>query len=236
MTTTTDNNSEPTQVPQVRLVALSQPVGDIEGPQTPEDVVVYCARASNPKNQANFETGARLLRYLGTHKHWSPFEMVSINMEIVTTRDIARQILRHRSFSFQEFSQRYAEVKDFAYREARLQDVRNRQNSLQLDSEDERSKQILDDWEESQATVWDFAISHYEKALRDGVAKEQARALLPEGMAVSVMYMMGSLRSWIHYVDLRSGPETQLEHRLIAEECKSLISKHFPNVALAMDW
>ena len=202
-----------------KLVSVSVP--QIEGCTTLKDLVAYCARVSNPGNQLNHATADKLFAYLMKHKHWSPFEMVSITMEIETTRDIARQILRHRSFSFQEFSQRYAEVKTIEpiIREARLQDVKNRQNSLQTDD-----PVLQREWEAAQREVWDLAHARYQQFLTKGVAKEQARALLPEGLTPSTLYMAGTLRSWIHYVELRTGPETQGEHREVAEACKTLIT------------
>ena len=202
----------------VNLVSVSVP--QIEGCTTLKDLVAYCARVSNPGNQLNHATADRLFAYLMKHKHWSPFEMVSITMEIQTARDIARQILRHRSFSFQEFSQRYAEVKTIepVIREARLQDMKNRQNSLQADD-----PVLQREWEAAQREVWDLAQTRYQQFLAKGVAKEQARALLPEGLTPSTLYMAGTLRSWIHYVELRTGPETQGEHREVAEACKGII-------------
>jgi thymidylate synthase (FAD) len=202
----------------VKLV--SQSVPQIEGCTTLKDLVAYCARVSNPGNQLNHETAAKLFVYLMKHKHWSPFEMVSITMEIETTRDIARQILRHRSFSFQEFSQRYAEVKAIepVIREARLQDTKNRQNSIKSDDPN-----LQRDWEAAQREVWELAHTRYQQLLARGVAKEQARALLPEGLTPSTLYMAGTLRSWIHYIELRTGAETQAEHREIAEGCKRVI-------------
>ena len=188
--------------------------------------VGYIARVSNPSNQENRDVD-KLLSYLVKHKHWSPFEMVSVCLEINTTRDIARQILRHRSFSFQEFSQRYANPTDLGYelREARLQDTKNRQNSL--DVEDNHLKLH---WEEAQERVMEEALSVYDRALKNGIAKEQARAVLPEGMTCSKMYMNGTLRSWMHYIELRAGPETQKEHRDIARGCAEAIKPIFPDI------
>lgn len=192
-----------------------------------ENLVAYCARVSNPSNQMNAETNARLLSYLIRNKHWSPFEMVSVCLEIETTRDIARQILRHRSFSFQEFSQRYADPESMGYpfvlREARLQDEKNRQNSIEVD-DDELQRQ----WREQQKKVINAAQSAYQWAIDNGIAKEQARCVLPEGNTKSRMYMNGTLRSWIHYIDLRKENGTQLEHIQIAKECAKVISKIFP--------
>lgn len=202
----------------VKLVSVTKPL--VEGITTPLELIAYCARVSNPTNQLNTETSEKLLKYLIKNKHWSPFEMVHLTMEIQTTRDIGRQILRHRSFSFQEFSQRYAEVTDdsFVEREVRLQDTKNRQNSLEIDDED--FKNI---WMIHQGDLIARAKVYYEWALANGIAKEQARVVLPEGLTKSTMYMSGSLRSWMHYCQLRSGSETQKEHRLIAVECWKLI-------------
>ena len=190
-----------------------------------EDKVAYCARVSNPENQHNYATSGKLLKYLMKHKHWSPFEMANVCMEIETTRDIARQILRHRSFSFQEFSQRYAVVSRFDTRECRLQDEKNRQNSLAADDID-----LQDWWHMAQWRVQTEAEFMYKAALDRGVAKEQARALLPEGMAVSRMYMNGTLRSWLHYIEVRTDPSTQKEHRDVAEACKKVLVELCPSV------
>ena len=194
------------------------------------DKIAMMARVSNPNNQENNRTAERLVRYLIKHKHWSPFEMANIVLEITTTRDIGRQILRHRSFSFQEFSQRYAEVADlgfpFEYKEARMQDKSNRQNSIVLDND----SRIHYEWLEKQKKVSDAADEAYKWALDNGIAKEQARAVLPEGITISRMYMQGSVRSWIHYVDLRSSVETQKEHREIARECAACIECVFPMI------
>jgi len=188
------------------------------------DIVAYCARVSNPSNQINNENNERLIKYLIKHEHWSPFEMVNICLEIETTRDIARQLLRHRSFSFQEFSQRYA-VADlgFELKEARMQDLKNRQNSIQTDDEE-----IEKEWVAQQEIVANIAYNAYQWALEKGIAKEQARAVLPEGMTVSRLYMNGTLRSWIHYIKVRIGVETQKEHRDIAISCLNQISTIFP--------
>ena len=194
------------------------------------DKIAMMARVSNPNNQENNKTAEKLTRYLIKHKHWSPFEMANIVLEITTTRDIARQILRHRSFSFQEFSQRYAEVGDlgfpFEYKEARMQDQSNRQNSIVLDND----SGIHYQWLQQQKKVTDAASNAYRWALDNGIAKEQARAVLPEGITISRMYMQGSVRSWIHYVDLRSSVETQKEHREIARECAACIECVFPMI------
>jgi thymidylate synthase (FAD) len=199
--------------------------------QTPEgknlqDIVAYCARVSNPSNQNNTETNEKLIRYLMNHQHWSPLEMVSVCLEIETTRDIARQILRHRSFSFQEFSQRYA-VADlgFEYKEARIQDLKNRQNSIETNNEE-----LQKEWEEKQSEFAKEAQTIYTWALENGIAKEQARAVLPEGITVSRMYMNGTLRSWVHYIQLRSGNGTQKEHREVAFACAKAIEPIFPMI------
>ena len=192
--------------------------------------IAMMARVSNPNNQENNKTAEKLTRYLIKHKHWSPFEMANIVLEITTTRDIARQILRHRSFSFQEFSQRYAEVGDlgfpFEYKEARMQDQSNRQNSIVLDND----SGIHYQWLQQQKKVTDAASNAYRWALDNGIAKEQARAVLPEGITISRMYMQGNVRSWIHYIDLRSSVETQKEHREIARECAACIECVFPMI------
>jgi thymidylate synthase (FAD) len=193
------------------IIAVSQPEQDL----SVEEFIVYCARVSNPANQVNHATAPKLMRYLVEHGHWSPFEMVSITMEIVTTRDIARQMLRHRSFSFQEFSQRYADptqVLGFCHREARLQDKNNRQSSLPTEDQ-----ALIAKWAKMQSEVMDQAQYVYEKAISMGIAKEQARAVLPEGLTVSRLYMAGTIRSWIHYSRIRTKLDTQAEHRIIAE-------------------
>lgn len=210
---------------KVRLISYSQPV-DMIGIENAEDLVAYCARVSNPDNQMSTETSEKLLKYLIRENHWSPFEMVSVCMEIETTRDIARQILRHRSFSFQEFSQRYADPNEslgWTNREARLQDKKNRQNSIETDN-----KPLQDDWLIKQDKVKLASIQAYNWALEMGIAKEQARAVLPEGLMQSRIYMNGTLRSWIHYIDLRSSNGTQKEHREIARACADEIVKIFP--------
>ena len=191
-----------------------------------KDLIAFCARVSNPDNQTNVETTEKLIRYLIKNKHWSPLEMVNMCLEVETTRDIARQILRHRSFSFQEFSQRYADPTkelDFEIREARLQDTKNRQNSLETDDEKLQKK-----WEMAQHRVIHEARAAYEWAIKNGIAKEVARAVLPEGNTVSRMYMNGTLRSWIHYIELRSANGTQKEHREIALACAEVIGNVFP--------
>jgi thymidylate synthase (FAD) len=196
--------------------------------KTPEEFIAYTARVSNPGNQNNNLTAPKLLKYLIEHRHWSPFEMVSITMEINTTRDISHQIIRHRSFSFQEFSQRYADpTKDmqFVTREARLQDAKNRQNSIETDDEDLEWR-----WKNNQDSVTKVAKIFYEDAIKWGIAKEQARAILPEGLTTTRLYMSGTLRSWIHYIDVRSEEGTQKEHRQVALAAQEEILKHFPSL------
>ena len=190
-----------------------------------ENLVAYMARVSNPENQDNPATAPKLLSYLIKNKHWSPFEMVNVCMEIETTRDIARQILRHRSFSFQEFSQRYAEVVNWDKGEARLQDNKNRQNSIPT-----QDRELQRWWDEQQAAVWKQSTEAYKLALQQGMAKEVARKVLPEGLAMSRMYMNGTLRSWLHYVDIRCDVSTQKEHREIAQQCKVVLSLLFPSL------
>jgi thymidylate synthase (FAD) len=197
-----------------------------EGLLDVQELIAFCARVSNPSNQFNTETSEKLITYLIKHQHWSPLEMVSACLEIETTRDIARQILRHRSFSFQEFSQRYADpTKDlsFVLREARLQDTKNRQNSIKTDD-----KELARFWEEKQQAVIRASNEAYNWAVSNGIAKEQARAVLPEGLTTSRMYMNGTLRSWIHFIQVRSDVSTQLEHREIALECAKIIAEIFP--------
>lgn len=213
---------------KVKLVSYSTPTEEFlnEGIDNAQELVAFCARVSNPSNQLNTETSEKLIKYLIKNAHWSPLEMVSACLEIETTRDIARQILRHRSFSFQEFSQRYANpVKDleFVTREARLQDLKNRQNSIENDDEE-----ISNMWIEKQEHLINEAKETYNWAIENGIAKEQARAVLPEGNTVSRMYMNGTLRSWIHYIELRSGNGTQKEHMEIAVACAEVITKIFP--------
>jgi len=217
----------------VKLISWSQPHPDYaaQGIEDAQELVAYCARVSNPSNQFNTETSEKLIRYLVNHKHWSPLEMVSACLEIETTRDIARQMLRHRSFSFQEFSQRYADPTqdlDFVLREPRLQDVTNRQNSLELDFTDPDTMQLKIRWDNIQIALIKSAKEAYTWAVNNGIAKEQARAVLPEGLTVSRMYMNGTLRSWIHYIQLRSENGTQKEHIEIAKACAQVISNIFP--------
>jgi len=216
-----------------RIVAVTQPVNIGEADMNVDEFIAYVARVSNPSNQSNHLTANKLLRYLAKHKHWSPFELVNVVMEINTTRDIARQILRHRSFSFQEFSQRYADpTKDlgFVIREARLQDQKNRQNSIETDD-----GELENQWQGAQQSVRDHVMKAYTWAIENGIAKEQARAVLPEGMTVSRMYMNGTLRSWIHYTSLRMGPETQKEHREIATDAWYEITRFFPSLKDSLD-
>ena len=222
----------------VRLVSYSQPTEEFAnlGVDDAQELIAYCARVSNPANQFNSETSERLIRYLIKHQHWSPLEMVSACCEIVTTRDIARQILRHRSFSFQEFSQRYADPtaeleEAFVLREARFQDTKNRQNSIAFDPNNEEQKLLAYEWERAQKRVLFSVKQEYSWAIANGIAKEQARAVLPEGLTVSRMYMNGTLRSWIHFIQLRSGNGTQKEHMEIARACAEVISKIFPMAA-----
>jgi thymidylate synthase (FAD) len=207
----------------VKLISYSQPVEET-GCETIQDLAAFCARVSNPENQQNKETNEKLLKYLIKNRHWSPLEMMNVCLEIETTRDIARQILRHRSFSFQEFSQRYAKVNtDFEYREARMQDSKNRQNSIESDD-----WKLKEEWENVQDRVAETAETAYKWAIENGIAKEQARVVLPEGMTSSRLYMNGTLRSWIHYIQLRSGNGTQKEHREVALACVEAITPIFP--------
>lgn len=218
----------------VKLIGLTKPSAGT-GCNTAGDLVAYAARVSNPTNQNNTKTAPKLLKYLIKEGHWSPFEMVSITMEIKTTRDISRQIIRHRSFSFQEFSQRYAEAETFSTRrQARKQHPTNRQLST-VDEDDEKQRRAQEVFNEMQAEVARVAKDHYEMALNVGIAKEQARALLPEGMTETTLYMAGTLRSWIHYCELRRGHGTQKEHIEIADRCWDIIAGHFPEIAEALD-
>jgi thymidylate synthase (FAD) len=217
----------------VRLVSYSRPSEEFGrlGIEDAQELIAFCARVSNPANQFNTETSEKLIRYLIRNQHWSPLEMVSACLEITTTRDIARQILRHRSFSFQEFSQRYAnpvEDLNFVIREARLQDSRNRQNSVELDLSDPEQATLNDIWNRKQQTVIAAAREAYTWAVNNGIAKEQARAVLPEGNTESRLYMQGTLRSWIHYIELRAANGTQKEHMEIARVCAEIISTFFP--------
>ena len=213
---------------KVSLVSSSQPSAELisQGIVNAQELVAYCARVSNPANQTNTDTSEKLIRYLIKHKHWSPLEMVSACLEIETTRDIARQILRHRSFSFQEFSQRYADPTkdlDFVLREARLQDTKNRQNSI-----DTTDTQLKAWWDAQQKFVIENVRRIYAEAIEKGIAKEQARAILPEGNTVSRIYMNGTLRSWVHFIELRSANGTQKEHMEVARECAKVVAEAFP--------
>tara|TARA_Y100000768_G_scaffold136469_1_gene101562 strand:- start:251 stop:916 length:666 start_codon:yes stop_codon:yes gene_type:complete len=213
---------------KVRLVSYSKPTTEFEkdGISDVQELVAFCARVSNPSNQNNKDTSKKLIKYLINNKHWSPLEMVTACVEIETTRDIARQILRHRSFSFQEFSQRYADpTKDlsFVVREARLQDVKNRQNSVETTDSD-----LKNEWNKKQNELIELSLSTYKWAIENGIAKEQARSVLPEGNTVSRMYMNGTLRSWVHYIELRSANGTQKEHMEIAKSIAYEIAKIFP--------
>lgn len=229
---------------RVSFIGMTTPSA-YTGCNTAEDLVAYAARVSNPGNQNNTETASKLLRYLIKHAHWSPFEMVSITMEIVTTRDISRQILRHRSFSFQEFSQRYAQSEHFITRETRLQDPKNRQNSIEIMDDDygkggegsdfNQYDGLIEQWNMKQREVINKSQEAYKWALANGIAKEQARAVLPEGNTETTLYMAGTLRSWIHYCELRRANGTQKEHMVVADKCWSIIGQHFPSVVEALD-
>jgi thymidylate synthase (FAD) len=221
---------------KVTLVSSSEPSKELvaQGIVNAQELVAYCARVSNPANQTNTDTSEKLIRYLIKHAHWSPLEMVSACVEIETTRDIARQILRHRSFSFQEFSQRYADpTKDlnFVTKEARLQDTKNRQNSIAVSGLTLKEQNLIEQWERKQQDVICEVENAYKWAVDNGIAKEQARAVLPEGITTSRLYMQGTLRSWLHYIELRSGPETQKEHRLVAQACAHALETIFPMVS-----
>jgi thymidylate synthase (FAD) len=212
----------------VKLLSYSQPTSEFEqlGIGDAQELIAYCARVSNPSNQLNTETSEKLIRYLIKHQHWSPLEMVSACIEITTTRDIARQILRHRSFSFQEFSQRYADPTkdlDFVLREARLQDTKNRQNSIESNDAELQAW-----WNAKQQYLIQYVKETYTQAIEKGIAKEQARAILPEGNTVSRLYMNGTLRSWVHFIELRSANGTQKEHQEVAKACAQVIANIFP--------
>ena len=222
---------------KVKLISVSNPSKEMldEGMDDVQELIAFCARVSNPSNQFNTETSEKLIKYLVKHKHWSPLEMASACLEITTTRDIARQILRHRSFSFQEFSQRYADPtaeldEAFVLREARFQDTKNRQNSVELDMSDESQKQLAYEWERAQKRVLFSVKQEYQWAIKNGIAKEQARAVLPEGLTVSRLYMNGTLRSWVHYIELRASNGTQKEHMEIARACAQAITEVFPMI------
>ena len=212
---------------KVKLISYSKPSDELIQSDilSIKDLISFCSRVSNPSNQYNTETSDKLISYLIKHQHWSPLEMVHVCLEIETTRDIARQMLRHRSFSFQEFSQRYADptILDFEIREARLQDSKNRQNSIEINDE-----LLSKDWEKKQKEVIEKSKEVYRWAIGNGIAKEQARVVLPEGNTVSKLYMNGTLRSWIHYLNLRTENGTQKEHSLVAKECAKIISEIFP--------
>jgi thymidylate synthase (FAD) len=215
---------------KVKLISVSKPSREMydEGIYDAQELIGFCARVSNPSNQFNTETSEKLIKYLVKHQHWSPLEMVSACLEIETTRDIARQILRHRSFSFQEFSQRYADPTkdlDFVVREARLQDPKNRQNSVVTNDSELQAW-----WDAKQKFIIETVRSTYAEAVEKGIAKEQARAILPEGNTVSRLYMNGTLRSWVHFIELRSANGTQLEHQLVAKECAKAIAEIFPMI------
>ena len=218
---------------QVKLISYSKPSRELvnDGLYDVQELIAFCARVSNPSNQFNTETSEKLIKYLVKHQHWSPLEMVSACLEVTTTRDIARQILRHRSFSFQEFSQRYADPTQdlfFVTREARLQDQKNRQNSVEIDMQDEQQKMLAIEWERAQKRILFAVEKEYKWAIANGIAKEQARAILPEGLTASRMYMNGTLRSWIHFIQVRSGNGTQKEHMEIAREVAKVIAEIFP--------
>jgi thymidylate synthase (FAD) len=217
---------------EVNLIGITKPSA-YTGCTSANQLVAWTARVSNPSNQNNNKTAPKLVQYLIKNQHWSPLEMVHVSMEIRTTRDIARQILRHRSFAFQEYSQRYADPTGdlgFVRRDARLQDAKNRQNSIENDD-----RALQEEWNMKQSASIAAATEAYEWAIKNGIAKEQARAVLPEGNTESVMIMSGSLRSWVHYCQLRMGKETQKEHRIVAEQCWTLIGHHFPDVTEALN-
>ena len=223
---------------QVKLISYTKPADFFTVPtsrhdvETCQDLVAYCARVSNPANQNNKETNEKLIKYLIKHQHWSPLEMVNACLEINTTRDIAHQIVRHRSFSFQEFSQRYADVNElgdmFVHREARMQDKKNRQNSVDLDENNQEDVRLAMIWSSYQNKVIQEAKDAYKWAIENGIAKEQARVVLPEGLTKTRLYMNGTLRSWVHYIELRGGHGTQKEHMEIAHACAKVIAEIFP--------
>jgi thymidylate synthase (FAD) len=220
---------------EVNLIGITQPNEEHTGCKTANELIAWAARVSNPSNQNNTATASKLIQYLIQNKHWSPLEMVHIAMEIKTTRDIARQILRHRSFSFQEYSQRYANPTvdlGFVKREARLQDAKNRQNSVELHEDQNR---LAEEWQAMQEYALYAAKDTYNWAIENGIAKEQARAVLPEGMTESVMIMSGSLRSWVHYCELRMDNATQKEHRTVAQQCWWIISQQFPDIVKGLE-
>ena len=216
---------------KVRLISYSQAPEQVQLEDC-QELVAYCARVSNPSNQMNAETSEKLIKYLIKHKHWSPLEMVNACLEIETTRDIAHQIVRHRSFAFQEFSQRYAKPEDMGdarvLRDARFQDPKNRQNSIELDRDNEQQRRLNEDFRMKQASLYNQAQEVYNWAINNGIAKEQARVVLPEGNTKTRLYMNGSLRSWVHYIELRGANGTQLEHMEIAQQCAYVIAEIFP--------
>lgn len=216
---------------KVRLISYSQAPEQVQLEDC-QELVAYCARVSNPSNQMNAETSEKLIKYLIKHKHWSPLEMVNACLEIETTRDIAHQIVRHRSFAFQEFSQRYARPEDMGdarvLRDARFQDAKNRQNSIELDRDNEQQRRLNEDFRMKQADLYNRAQEVYNWAINNGIAKEQARVVLPEGNTKTRLYMNGSLRSWVHYIELRGANGTQLEHMEIAQQCAFVIAEIFP--------
>ena len=218
----------------IRLVSYSKPSDEFleEGLENVQDLIAFCAKVSNPTAQINTATSEKLIKFLIKHQHWSPLEMVNAVLEIETTRDIAHQIVRHRSFAFQEFSQRYADPKEqgevFITSEARLQDTKNRQNSIDIDLGQEGMPELINRWEELQQDVIFTAGRAYDWAINAGIAKEVARKVLPEGLTKTTLYMNGTLRSWVHYIDLRSANGTQKEHMDIAKECAKIIAEIFP--------
>ena len=218
----------------VKLVSYSKATDEFasQGLTDLQELIAFCAKVSNPASQINTETSERLIKYLIKHAHWSPLEMVNAVLEIETTRDIAHQVVRHRSFAFQEFSQRYAVSEDFVPREARLQDPKNRQNSIEIANDDDR---LVENWNMKQREVIKKSKEVYKWALENGIAKEQARAVLPEGNTQTTLYMSGTLRSWLHYCDLRRSNGTQKEHMEVAEQCWEIIKQHFPDITKAID-
>lgn len=216
-----------------RVIGVTQPV--VEDIPDSEGIISYAARVSAPQNQSNFDTAAKLLKYCVEHQHYSVFETCNITMEIEAPRDIARQILRHRSFSFQEFSQRYAESTEFVYRQPRYQDTKNRQNSINLDVSGDADWEVAKQWKKLQQEVLELVQKNYKEALDMGMAKEVARCLLPEGLTMSKMYMNGTVRSWLHYIQLRSENGTQLEHQDVAIKCKEEVVKYFPFLKEVME-
>lgn len=217
---------------EVKIVAVTQP--EVEGINTPDEFIAYCARVSNPSNQANTKTAAKLIKYCADHKHWSIFETVNVVMSVSSTRDIVRQLLRHRSFSFQEFSQRYADPttelnSDFEPREARLQDKKNRQNSIEINTIP-NAQELQNAWDDIQKSVLFKAKWAYDWAIEYGIAKEQARVVLPEGLTKTTLFVNGTLRSWIHWIQVRHHPATQKEHRELAKQAAEVLAKKFPSI------